>query len=94
MGGGAAGKKLEGAARRWLSGPGGADYEVLPANLTAVRAFCAASTQWRTGPMGGLAGLDYAGAKAACEGLGIDWSQALPGLRIMEGAALDAQPSS
>ena len=60
--------------------------------MPAVRALCAAGTQWRAGAMGGLLGLDYAGARAACEGIGIEWAEALPGLRIMEAAILDAQP--
>ena len=51
-------------------------------------AFCASSTQWRVGGMGGLLGLDYAGARAACKGLGIKWREALPGLRVMEAAVV------
>ena len=56
-----------------------------------LRTLCAAATQWRVAPMGGLLGLDLAGAQAAAAGLGIEWPSAMPGLLIMEGVVLDAQ---
>ena len=76
-----------------MSGPGGVDLDVLPANWDAVRTLCASATQWRVAPMGGLLGLDLAGARAAADGLGIKWPSAMPGLLIMEGVVLDAQSS-
>ena len=64
---------------------------MLPANWPAVRAFCAASTQWKTCPWTGRRlGLDYAGAKAAAEGEGLEWSAVLDGVRAMEAAVLAA----
>ena len=67
---------------------------MLPANWDAVRTFCAAATQWRVAAMGGLIGLDLAGAQAAAAGLGIEWPTAMPGVLIMEDAVLDAQSES
>ena len=43
--------------------------------------------------MSGLTGLDYAGARAACKGLGSKWRKALPGLRVMESVVLAHQSS-
>ena len=63
---------------------------VLPENRDAVLVFIAASTQWRIAPGGGLAGLDYSGARSAADALGADWGAVFGGLRVMESAALDA----
>ena len=60
------------------------DCIVLPENWDIVRAFLAASTQWRLGPGGELLGLDYAGARAAARGLGLKWRAVFSGLCAME----------
>lgn len=65
-----------------------------PANWSAVRAFCAAGTQWRRTMDGRLAGLDYAGARSAAEGLGLSWPDVFPGVALLERGALDAQSQS
>ena len=83
-------KSLTAAALHWWRG-GHGEHWIPPSCVEAVRAWCASCTQWRAAPAGGLIGLDYAGARAACKGLGVNWAEALPGLRVMEGAVLDAQ---
>ena len=62
-------------------------YAVLAENWPAVRAFAAASTQWRYAE-GRPAGLDYAAAQAAAAALGIVWGEAFDGLQAMEAEAL------
>ena len=64
---------------------------VLPENRDAVRVFGAAATQWRVAPMGGLLGLNYAAARTAALGLGVEWDSVFGGVRIMEAAMLDAR---
>lgn len=61
-------------------------------NWQTVRAFLAASTQWRTVAGARAAvrlGLDYAGVKAALDFAGIEsGSELFDGLRVMEDEAL------
>lgn len=82
-----------------LDGAGGPDEGVWPQNATIVEAFLAASSQWRTAPIGGgpgpvgimFIGLDYAGARAGIEASGIPVTPELwAGLRVMEAEARDA----
>ena len=61
---------------------------MLPENWDAVRAFLAASGQWRRGPKAEPMALDYAAAKAAAEGLGIQWPKVFEAVALMEGEAL------
>lgn len=63
---------------------------VMPEAWDAVRLFCACSTQWRIGPSGRAAGIDYRGAMAAAAGLGVRWKSVFGNLRIMEEEALAA----
>lgn len=63
---------------------------VLPTCLDAARLFLACATQWRLGPDGRPEGLDYAGCRAAAQGLGIGWRREFGRLRAMERAALEA----
>ena len=130
LGGGAAPKKLRGAARRWLGGQPGTDeleadaaaagiklppeafaqgdgdgfvdgqgrFHVLPANWNPVAAFLACGSQWRWAQAGAggavvsrLAGLDYAGCRAAVAALGLAWREVFPGLQTMEGEAMKEQ---
>lgn len=60
-----------------------------PENEPALRCFLALQTQWRTGPLGGVLGLDYQGVHAALrmmkvKGIAVMFDQ----LRTMESAAL------
>ncbi len=64
---------------------------MLPCNADAVAAWLASQTQWRLAPSGRLAGLDYAGARAAVAGAGLRWRRVFGALRTMEAAALEAQ---
>ena len=66
-------------------------FIVFPENGDAVRVFCAAATQWRLGPRGGLAGFDYSGVQAAAAGVGIPWPAVFEGVRTMESEVLAAQ---
>jgi hypothetical protein len=83
---------LRAASERRLGDPGGALW---PENVPGVQAFLAASTQWRTAPISGLAGgrvfwvgLDYAAARVAIEmhGLKLD-ARLMTDLQVMELAA-------
>ena len=59
-----------------------------------VRAFIACMTQWRWILLGDeprLAGLDYAGCRAAVAGAGLAWRQVFAGLQAMEAEALAAE---
>jgi hypothetical protein len=69
---------------------------VWPDNVAVVRAFLAASSQWRSVVAGGglaparifYVGLDYAGAKVAIDALGIAITPELfVGIQVMEDAA-------
>ena len=62
---------------------------MLPENWDAVRAFLAASGQWRRDPQGRPAALDYAAAKAAAQGLGIEWREVFEAVALMEREALE-----
>lgn len=63
---------------------------MLPCNWAAALLFSACSTQWRRAPDGSVAGLDYAGCRAAADAMGIEWGEAFPGLRAIEAEALRA----
>ena len=63
----------------------------MPEAWPTLRVFLAAATQWRMAPSGHLAGLDYRAARAAADGIGIEWREVFGGVRIMESAVLDAQ---
>jgi hypothetical protein len=85
--------------RQALAVPAGGQCEVWAENVEIVEAFLAASTQWRTAPIGGgLApigmvwiGLDYAGARVGIEQAGFTITPELwDGVRVMEVAARDA----
>ena len=64
---------------------------VVPEVADAVRAFLAADTQCRIGPSGRYTGLDYQGAKAAAQGLGLKLACVFDGVRVMESEALRLQ---
>jgi hypothetical protein len=65
------------------------DYEVLPENWQTVMLFLACQTQWRTGGMGGVVGLDYNVVFKMMQVYKIeDEKQQLEDLQIMEGAVL------
>ena len=55
-----------------------------------MKAFLICSSQWRVAPMGGIFGLDYAGAAAALAAHGIDKRDVFGGLQAMERAAVAA----
>lgn len=58
---------------------------------TTVRWFLVCATQWRRDAMGGIAGLDYAGAEAAARLSGLRPSpEDFDGLRVMEAEAMRA----
>lgn len=68
---------------------------VWPENWTAVSLFSAMITQWRTGGMGGLVGLDYGVIPTVAMMAGVnptpdEWPALFHDLRVMEAAALDA----
>ena len=63
----------------------------MPEARDAVRAFLAAATQWRVGPSGHLAGLDYPGAAIAAAGIGLVWKDVFGGVRLIEGEVLRLQ---
>jgi hypothetical protein len=69
---------------------GSNDFEVLPENWEAVQMFLRCQTQWRTGGMGGLVGLDY-GAVAWLLRLyrAKDQRALLEDLQVMETAVLE-----
>ncbi len=54
-----------------------------------MRAWCAVQTQWRHAE-GYPTGLDYAGARAGVEAMGIEWGEVFEGLRVMEAETLKA----
>ena len=59
-----------------------------------MRAFGAAATQWRADAWSGrLRGLDYAGARAAAEGIGLRWPDVAEGVMTMESEVLAQQSS-
>ena len=60
----------------------------MPENWDAVRTFAACAGQWRRGPQAEPLALDYAGAKAAAEGLGIQWREVFRAVALMEAEAL------
>jgi hypothetical protein len=66
------------------------DFEVLPENWEAVQFFLRCQTQWRTGGMGGMVGLDY-GAVAWLLRLyrAKDQRAVLEDLQVMESAVLE-----
>jgi hypothetical protein len=65
------------------------DYEVLPENWQTVMLFLACQTQWRTGGMGGVVGLDYNVVFKMMQVYKVeDERQQLEDLQIMEGAVL------
>lgn len=65
------------------------DYEVLPENWQTVMLFLACQTQWRTGGMGGVVGLDYNVVFKIMQVYKVeDERQQLEDLQIMEGAVL------
>lgn len=88
------------AIRSALSLSAAGEVEVWPEHADIVDAFLAASSQWRTSPIGGgmaapvnvfWLGLDYAGARIGIELAGIAITPELwAGVRVMEGAARDA----
>ena len=52
-------------------------------------AFLACSTQWRRAAWDGRPlGLDYAGARAAVEAVGLRWTRVFGALRLMEAEVL------
>lgn len=55
-----------------------------------MRAFLLCQTQWRVAPMGGLAGLDYAGCKVALKAAGISIKAVFKALQVMESEVLEA----
>ena len=88
---GAAWKKLAHVARAVVAPDGGREpCQVLRCNWRAARLFAAAQSQWRVAPSGHVTGLDYAGVRAAAEGLGIDWSAEFHRLQTLEDEALRA----
>lgn len=65
-----------------------------PENWDTVQLFLLVQTQWRTGPMGSVIGLDYVAVDAAIRMSGITITpETFDGLRIMESAALEAMSS-
>ena len=64
---------------------------VVPEAWPAVPLLMACATQWRIGPSGYLAGLDYRACMAAAKGIDVNWRDVFEYLRIMEGEALVAQ---
>lgn len=65
--------------------------EIEPDMEPAVSLFAVLATQWRVGPGGGLTGLDYAAARAACDFLGLTPSPGLlADLRQLEAGVLAA----
>lgn len=79
---------------RFLTGEGAADdeIEVHVDDAATVALFLALDTQWRRHPFTGhRAGLDYAAIKPTADLAGLEITPAvLPGLRVMEQAAIAA----
>lgn len=80
-----------------LGGSGHAEIEPDPPipvtadMLDGMRLFAACGTQWRFGPDGAPAGLDYVAARAVCDWLGLAGdARLLDDLRALEAGALDA----
>ncbi len=65
-------------------------FDVLPRNGETVALFLAVCTQFRTGAMGGVTGLDYSGVDIAIRRLDIDVSREhWQGLQIMERTVME-----
>lgn len=65
------------------------DFEVWPENWDALELFLRLQTQWKTGAMGGIFGLDYAGLEAVMRMLGIEQKEEMfAKIQVMEFAAL------
>ena len=63
----------------------------MPEAWPAVRLFLACATQWRIGPSGHLAGLDYRACMAAAKGIDVDWKDVFDDLRTVEDEVLRLQ---
>jgi hypothetical protein len=67
-------------------------FDVWPENWRAVITFVALGTQWRTGAMGQIVGLDYVAVEAAFRLRRVPpykWRGLFAALQLMEAAALD-----
>ena len=67
-----------------------------PCNVPTWRAWCDVQTQWRTGGMGGITGLDYAGVRAHLDEIGLqpgseERAAVYSGIRAAEHATLEAR---
>lgn len=86
---------MEDAARAFgleIEGPLEDDGErIWPDNWLTVQAWATLSTQWRLGPSGQLAGLDYGAIVPTLELMGVEraeWRELFQGLRQMEAEVL------
>lgn len=67
------------------------EFEVWAENWDTVQLFLLVQTQWRTGSMGGVIGLDYTAIASAVRFAEVDVTpEIFDGLRIMESAAVTA----
>jgi hypothetical protein len=58
--------------------------DLAPHDAVVWTVWCAAGTQWRSGP-GGILGLDYPAVRLVAEALGFDWTPGLlRGLQLLE----------
>ena len=64
---------------------------IWPEHAQAVEVFANLLTQWRTGPMGGVIGLDYGVLPAVLEMMALartDWPDLFAQIRVMENEAI------
>lgn len=67
------------------------EFEVWPENWDTVQLFLLVQTQWRTGSMGGVIGLDYTAIDSAVRFAEMDVTpEMFKGLRVMESSAVNA----
>lgn len=67
------------------------DFEVIPENWEVVQFFLRCQTQWRTGGMGGLIGLDYGAVAWLLRLYRVkDQRTVLEDLQVMEAAVLES----
>lgn len=67
-------------------------FEIWPENAAAVDTFLALQTQWRVGPLGGYAGLDYPGVRTVMTLRGVKRKardRMFREIQLMERAALE-----
>lgn len=67
------------------------EFEVWAENWDTVQLFLLVQTQWRTGSMGGVIGLDYDAVESGARLAKVDVTpEMFEGLRIMESSAVNA----